>query len=65
LPVLGIAARRPALTSGRRLIEIGIPPGPDIESILEDVREATLAGKVINAVEAEDLALRIFRGSRR
>lgn len=62
LPVLGAAARRPALLSGHRLIEMGIPAGPDIESILEEVREATLSGRVINAGEAEDLALGIFRG---
>ena len=60
LPVLREAARRPALISGRHLIEMGIPAGPGMEAILEEVREATLTGKVTTSGEAEKLAIRIF-----
>lgn len=65
LDVLCVAARRPPLLSGRRLLEMGIPAGPGMEAILEEVREATLSGNIATAGEAEDLALRIFRRHRR
>lgn len=62
--VLRAAARRPALLSGRRLVELGIPPGPGIDAILGEVREATLAGVVGTAEEAERLAIGIHKKSR-
>ncbi len=61
LDILGDAARRPPLLSGRRLLEMGIPAGPGMEAILEAVREATLAGNVATAGEAESLAMRVSR----
>ncbi|MBI5342380.1 MAG: CCA tRNA nucleotidyltransferase [Deltaproteobacteria bacterium] len=61
LPVLREAARRPALLSGKRLIEIGIPAGPGMETVLETLRNATLTGIVGTAGEAERMALRIHR----
>ncbi len=45
-PVLRKAARKPALLSGEDLLEMGIPAGPGVESLLERVREATLSGEV-------------------
>lgn len=63
--ILRDAARRPALISGRHLLEIGIPADPGMEAILEKVREATLTGKVATSAEAEKLALRIFGRAKR
>lgn len=61
IDALGDAARRPPLLSGRRLLEMGIPAGPGMEAILEEVREATLSGNVTTAGDAESLAMRVFR----
>ncbi|MBI5418754.1 MAG: CCA tRNA nucleotidyltransferase [Deltaproteobacteria bacterium] len=59
-PILRKAARLKPLLSGRDLLAIGIPAGPRMEEILEEVREATLAGRVGTEEEAENLVRRIF-----
>ncbi|MBI5575109.1 MAG: CCA tRNA nucleotidyltransferase [Deltaproteobacteria bacterium] len=59
--VLREADRRPALLSGRRLKEIGIPEGPGMDAVLKKVREATIAGDVVTAEEAERFAMEIHR----
>jgi poly(A) polymerase len=63
-PLLRIAARRPPLLSGRDLVRLGIPASPRMKEILEEVREATLAGKVRTVTGAERLALAIASGRR-
>jgi hypothetical protein len=55
-PVLRTAARRPPLLSGDDILALGVPAGPRVESILEEVREATLTGKVSDRNGAERLA---------
>ncbi len=55
-PLLRRAARRAVLLSGDDVLRMGIPPGPNVESILERVREATLAGEVARRGEALRLA---------
>jgi len=57
-PVLRTAARRPLLLSGDDILALGIPAGPRVESILEEVREATLTGRVSDRNGAERLAIR-------
>jgi tRNA nucleotidyltransferase/poly(A) polymerase len=57
-PVLRTAARRPPLLSGDDIIALGIPAGPRVESILEEVREATLIGRISDRNGAERLAIR-------
>jgi poly(A) polymerase len=56
-PVLRTAARRPPLLSGDDILALGIPAGPRVESILEEVREATLTGQVSDRNGAEKLAV--------
>jgi poly(A) polymerase len=56
-PVLRTAARRPPLLSGDDILALGIPAGPRVESILEDVREATLTGQVSDKNGAKRLAV--------
>jgi tRNA nucleotidyltransferase/poly(A) polymerase len=56
-PVLRTAARQPPLLSGDDILALGVPAGPRVESILEEVREATLTGKVSDRDGAERLAL--------
>lgn len=55
-PALRTAARRPPLLSGDDILALGVPAGPRVESILEEVREATLTGKVLDRNGAERLA---------
>ncbi|HEU5360677.1 MAG TPA: hypothetical protein VFU42_05905 [Candidatus Deferrimicrobiaceae bacterium] len=64
-PLLRRAARRPPLLSGDDILALGIPEGPQVESILERVREATLAGKVSLREEAEKLAVSLGGRKRR
>jgi tRNA nucleotidyltransferase/poly(A) polymerase len=54
--LLSEAAMRPPLLSGWELLEMGVPAGPDVDAILEEVREATLAGRVADREEARRLA---------
>ena len=53
------AAARPPLLSGRRLLELGIPAGRGVGAILQEVRDATLSGRVRTRRGAEGLALAI------
>lgn len=54
-PILERAARRKPLLSGNDLLKLGIRPGPRMEEILEEVREATITGKVGTRKEGLDL----------
>lgn len=63
-PVLRSAARRPPLLSGDDILALGVPAGPRVESILEEVREATLTGKVSDRDGAKRLALLLCKGRR-
>lgn len=56
-PVLRTAARRPPLLAGDDILALGVPAGSRVESILEEVREATLTGKVSNRNGAKRLAI--------
>jgi tRNA nucleotidyltransferase/poly(A) polymerase len=58
--LLSEAAKRPPLLSGRELLEMGMPAGPEVEVILEEVREATLAGRVTDREEARRLAMTLI-----
>lgn len=50
------AAATPSLLSGDDILSMGIPPGPQVETILFLVREATLAGEVTDRRDALRLA---------
>src|SRR3990170_7734230 len=63
-PLLKIAARRPPLLSGKDLLHLWIPASSRMEAILEEVREATLTGRVRNKEEAIDLVQSITGGKR-
>jgi tRNA nucleotidyltransferase/poly(A) polymerase len=63
-PLLRIAARRPPLLSGKDLLHLGIPASSRMEAILEEVREATLSGRVRNKEEAIVLVQSITGGER-
>jgi len=56
-PVLRTAARRPPLLAGDDILALGVPAGSRVESILEEVREATLTGKVSDRNGAKRLAI--------
>ena len=51
-PILAKAARRKPLLSGDDVLALGVPASPQVESILEQVREATIAGAVSDREEA-------------
>ncbi len=55
-PVLADAARRPPLLSGDDILALGVPAGPQVESILERIREATLTNRVSGRQETKKLA---------
>jgi tRNA nucleotidyltransferase/poly(A) polymerase len=55
-PVLETARMRPHLLSGDDILALGVPAGPLVESILEEVREATLTGRISGGEEAKRLA---------
>ncbi|MGZ8432047.1 MAG: hypothetical protein ACXWWW_08835 [Candidatus Deferrimicrobiaceae bacterium] len=55
-PILAKAARRKSLLSGDDVLALGVPAGPQVESILEQVREATITGAVSDREEAGRLA---------
>jgi hypothetical protein len=55
-PVLETAENRPHLLSGDEILALGVPAGPQVESILEEVREATLTGRISGREEAKRLA---------
>jgi tRNA nucleotidyltransferase/poly(A) polymerase len=63
-PLLKIAARRPPFLSGQDLLRLGIPASPRMDGILEEVREATLAGGIETMKEARELALSIGRAAK-
>jgi tRNA nucleotidyltransferase/poly(A) polymerase len=63
-PLLRIAARRPPLLSGKDVLHLGIPASSRMEAILEEVREATLSGRVRYKEEAIDLVQSITGGER-
>jgi tRNA nucleotidyltransferase/poly(A) polymerase len=63
-PLLRIAARRLPLLSGKDLLHLGIPASSRMEAILEEVREATLSGRVRNKEEAIVLVQSITGGER-
>jgi len=63
-PVLANAAERPPLLSGDDILALGISAGPQVESVLEQVREATLAGTVSDREEAKRLAADLCRAER-
>ncbi len=54
-PVLRKAAKRPLLLTGDDVLALGIPAGPQVESILEQVREATLTDRISSRKEAKKL----------
>ncbi len=60
-PVLAEAARRPPLLTGNDVLALGVPAGPQVESILERVREATLTDTVSGREEARRLAAAFCR----
>lgn len=57
---LAIAGRRPLLLNGQDLLDAGIPAGPRVRSILEEIREATLTGRIGRLEEAKTLALSLY-----
>jgi tRNA nucleotidyltransferase/poly(A) polymerase len=59
-PVLANAARQPPLLSGDDILALGIPAGPQVESILERIREATLTDRVSGRQEAKKLAVSLW-----
>ncbi len=59
-PILAKGARRKPLLSGDDILALGIPEGPQVESILERVREATITGAVSNREEAKRLAAFLY-----
>lgn len=61
-PVLERAAGMPPVLSGNDLLRLGIPAGPRMERILEDVREATLTRRISTRQEGTDFALSIAGG---
>jgi poly(A) polymerase len=58
-PILRRAVRQPPILSGKDLLKRGIPAAPRMEEILEEVREATLTGRVKSRKEGMNLALAI------
>lgn len=62
--ILKRAARRPPILSGKDLLKLGIPAAPRMEEILEELREATLAGRVKSRKEGMNLALSMHRGEK-
>lgn len=54
------ARRRSLLLTGQELLDAGIPAGPRVQSILEEVREATLTGRIRRREEAKNLALSLY-----
>jgi len=63
-PMLAIAAKSKPLLLGNDILALGIPAGPQVESILERVREATLTGAVSGREEAERLAAFLYGDER-
>ena len=63
-PILAKAARRKPLLSGDDVLALGVPEGPQVESILEQVREATITGAVSDREEAGRLAAFLFGDER-
>jgi tRNA nucleotidyltransferase/poly(A) polymerase len=61
-PILEAATHRPQILSGKDLLKLGIPASPRMKEILEDVREATITGKVDGKEDELDLALSIYGG---
>jgi hypothetical protein len=58
-PILRRAVRQPPILSGKDLLKRGIPAAPRMEEILEEVREATLTGRVKSRKEGMNRALAI------
>jgi tRNA nucleotidyltransferase/poly(A) polymerase len=61
-PVLRKAARKPLLLTGDDILALGIPAGPQVETILEQVREATLTDKISGRDEAKKLVASLREG---
>lgn len=61
--VLTAAAKRPPLLAGDQILALGVPAGPQVEAILEEVREATLTGRISGRKEALELAAFLCGGS--
>jgi tRNA nucleotidyltransferase/poly(A) polymerase len=55
-PILAKAASCKPLLSGDGILALGVPAGPQVESILEQVREATITSAVSDREEAGRLA---------
>ena len=55
-PVLTAAARRPPLLTGDQILALGVPAGPQVEVILEELREATITGRISGRKETRELA---------
>ncbi|MBV8942607.1 MAG: hypothetical protein JO240_12840, partial [Solirubrobacterales bacterium] len=53
---------RPPLRGDELVRRLGIPPGPELGRILEQLREASFAGEVSSRDEALELAARLYRG---
>lgn len=60
-PVLADAAGRPPLLSGDDILALGVPAGPQVESLLERIREATLTDAVSSREDAIRMAAFLCR----
>ncbi|MFQ3580957.1 CCA tRNA nucleotidyltransferase [Chloracidobacterium validum] len=49
------------LLKGRHILEVGIPPGPHIKSIINQIHELEIDGKVINLEDAKLLAKTLYK----
>lgn len=63
--LLARAADRPPLLTGRDLIEAGIPSGPRVEAILEEIRDATLSGRIRRRDQAMKMAALAARAAKK
>lgn len=61
-PLLEKAARRTPLLTGDDILDLGIPAGPQVESILERVREATLTDRISGRKEAKRMVASLREG---
>ena len=57
--ILRNAARHSPVLSGKDLLKLGVPAAPRMDEILEELREATLDGRVKSRKEGIDLVLSI------
>lgn len=58
----GATPPRPPLRGDELVRGLGIPPGPELGLILEELREASFVGEVATRDEALELAAQLYRG---